>query len=424
MRIKPFSKKQLLALCWWSGESEYKNRDGVICDGAVRSGKTFCMSLSFVMWAMESFCDRAFAICSKTIRSVRRNVTAPLLPVLKEMGYEVKEKISSNYLQIRKGDVENIFYLFGGKDESSASLIQGITLSGVLLDEVALQPRSFVEQALARCSVEGSKFWFNCNPEHPAHWFYREWIKKCDEKNMLYIRFLMEDNPSLSEGMRKRYESMYSGSFYRRFVKGEWTCVSGAVYPFMDKEEAFCTVPAEPFEEYGVSCDYGTVNPASFGLWGRKSDVWYRIDEYYYDSKLCGAQRTDEEHYEALCELVSDREVSFVVVDPSAASFMEVIRRHGRFRVMPACNSVTDGIRRVSDVLRQGRVRICKNCKDSVREFSLYRWDEREGAEAPVKENDHAMDDIRYFVSTILERGGEDFFIVAAHRSESCEIVF
>jgi len=424
LKLKPFSEKQMLALCWWSEGSRYKDREGVICDGAVRSGKTFCMSLSFVLWAMGNFSNSAFAVCSKTIRSVRRNVTTPLLPVLREMGYEVRESVSSNYLRIRKNGVENIFYLFGGKDESSASLIQGITLSGVLLDEVALMPRSFVEQALARCSQKGSKFWFNCNPEHPSHWFYREWIKKCEEKNMLYIHFLMEDNPSLGESVRKRYESLYSGSFYRRFVKGEWTAVYGAVYPFMDKEEAFYPVPEGGFDDFVISCDYGTVNPASFGLWGRKSDVWYRIDEYYYDSKLEGMQRTDEEHYKALCALASGREVSCVVADPSAASFMEVIRRHGKFSVIPAKNAVTDGIRRVSDRLREGSVRICKNCKDSIREFSLYRWDEREGSEAPVKENDHAMDDIRYFVSTILESGGEDFFIVAADRSESCEIVF
>lgn len=424
MKFKPFSKKQLLLMCWWSPGSKYKDCDAVICDGAIRSGKTFCMSISFVVWAFSRFTDASFAMCSKTIRSVRRNVTTPVIPVLRSMGFSVKENISSNYLQIRYKDKENRFYLFGGKDESSASLIQGMTLSGVLLDEVALMPRSFAQQALARCSVSGSKFWFNCNPEHPAHWFYREWIKKAKEKNALYIRFLMEDNPSLSKEIRERYEQMYSGSFYRRFVKGEWTAVSGAVYPFMDKDEAFCEVPSGGFEEYAVSCDYGTVNPASFGLWGKKSDVWYRIDEYYYDSKQEGSQRTDEEHYEALCDLAGDREINCVTVDPSAASFIEVIKRHGRFQVLPAKNSVTDGIRRVSSVLRDGRVRICKNCADSVREFTLYRWDEKEGAEVPVKENDHAMDDIRYFVTTILDDGAEDFVAFAADRRTSCEIIF
>lgn len=424
MKFKPFSKKQLLLMCWWSQGSRYKDCDAVICDGAVRSGKTFCMAISFVVWAFSRFSGASFAICSKTIRSVRRNVTVPVIPVLRSMGFSVKENISSNYLQICYKGIENRFYLFGGKDESSASLIQGMTLSGLLLDEVALMPRSFVEQALARCSVNGSKFWFNCNPEHPAHWFYKEWIKKKEEKNALYIHFLMDDNPSLTKEIRERYEQMYSGSFYRRFVKGEWTAVSGAVYPFMDKEEAFCEVPTGGFDEFAVSCDYGTVNPASFGLWGRKSDVWYRIDEYYYDSKVQGAQRTDEEHYSALCDLVGTRDVKTVTVDPSAASFIEVIKRHSRFEVLPAKNQVTDGIRRVSSALREGRIKICRCCADSVREFALYRWDEKEGAEIPVKENDHAMDDIRYFVTTILENGSQDFIALAADRRTSCEVIF
>ena len=424
MRLEPFSKKQMLALTWWSEGSKYKSRDAVICDGAVRSGKTFTMSLSFVMWAFYRFHSASFAICSKTIRSVRRNVTHPLIPVLKSLGFEVKENISSNYLQITYRGIENRFYLFGGKDESSASLIQGMTLSGVLLDEVALMPRSFVEQALARCSKEGSKFWFNCNPEHPAHWFYLEWIKKKKEKNALYIHFLMDDNPSLSEEVKSRYENLYSGSFYRRFIKGEWTAVTGAVYPFMDREEAFCDVPKVEFEDYAISCDYGTVNPASFGLWGKKSEVWYRIDEYYYDSKKEGLQRTDEEHYSALCRLAGSRQISKVTVDPSAASFIQVIERHGRFQVLPAKNSVTDGIRQVLTALKEGRIKICRNCCDSVREFSLYRWDEKEGVESPVKENDHAMDDIRYFVTTISEGGEDSFFAFAANRRKSCEAIF
>ena len=424
MKIKPFSKKQMMVLSWWAKGSPYENFDAVICDGAVRSGKTFCMALSFIIWTFYRFSGGCFAICSKTIRSVRRNVTNPILPMLKEMGFSVKENISANMLKVSFEGRENTFYLFGGKDESSQSLIQGMTLSGVLLDEVALMPRSFVEQALARCSVEGSRFWFNCNPEHPAHWFYSEWIKKKKEKNALYIHFTMEDNPSLSDDIRRRYEQMYSGSFFRRFVKGEWTAVSGAVYPFMDKAESFCDVPDMRFEDYAVSCDYGTVNPASFGLWGLESGVWYRIDEYYYDSKERGEQRTDEEHYRGLKELIKGLPVSVIVADPSAASFIQVIKRHGEYNVKPAKNSVTDGIRSVSSALKEGRIRICRNCKDSVREFSLYRWDEKEGTEAPVKENDHAMDDIRYFVATILEDSGEEFFAFAADRRKSCEVIF
>lgn len=415
MNFKTFSKKQLCALGWWCQDSPYKDCDAIICDGAVRSGKTLCMSISFILWSLSAFNGRDFAICGKTVRGVRRNVVSPLLATLRELGFGVQEKLSANLIELEYGGVKNRYYLFGGRDESSAALIQGITLAGVLFDEVALMPRSFVEQAIARCSLNGSKFWFNCNPEHPGHWFYREWILRCKEKNALYLHFKMEDNPSLSKKMLERYKSLYSGAFYRRFVEGEWVAAQGAVYPFMT-DEMFCEVLWCEFEDYAVSVDYGTVNPASFGLWGLLGGVWYRIDEYYFDSRKEGFQRTDEEHYRELERLCEGKKISAVTVDPSAASFIEVIRRHGKFSVIPARNNVLDGIRQCAAALKEKRIVICRNCADSVREFSLYRWNENSTNDVPIKENDHAMDDIRYFVTTILNGGSGDFFAVAAER--------
>lgn len=411
----PFSEKQLKVLTWWCENSPYKEKDAIICDGAVRSGKTFCMSISFIAWSFSRFSNMSFAMCGKTIRSLKRNVIIPLMKSLTELGFSYQLKKSENILEVTYNGVMNRFYLFGGKDEMSASLIQGITLAGVFFDEVALMPRSFVEQSLARCSVEGSTFWFNCNPEYPGHWFYREWIKKREIKNALYLHFEMEDNPSLSKKMIARYESLYSGAFYERFVKGRWVAVTGAVYPFMDKDESFPDVPNAEFEEYAVSCDYGTVNPASFGLWGRYENVWYRIDEYYFNSRKEGYQKTDEEHYLSLKSLVGGRKLRCITVDPSAASFIQVIKRHGEYSVIPAKNNVIDGIRRVSTALKNGEIKICSNCRDSIREFSLYRWDEKNGMDNPIKENDHAMDDIRYFVTTILD-GGSGFVAIATRR--------
>lgn len=408
-----FSEKQITALNWWCPHKNTSNFDGIICDGAVRSGKTLCMSVSFVSWAMFSFENRNFAICGKTIRSVKRNVVVPLLRILKDLGFEVRDRLSSNIFEICANHNKNIFYLFGGRDESSASLIQGITLGGVLFDEAALMPRTFVEQAVARCSVENSKLWFNCNPEYPQHWFNVEWIKKAKEKNLFYLHFLMEDNPSLSDKMLERYKRLYSGSFYQRYVLGKWTATEGLIYPFMSDEKMIYDVPDVVFEEYVISCDYGTVNPSSFGLWGLYDGIWYRIKEYYYSSKKEGISRTDEEHYEGLCGLAEGINIKTVIVDPSAASFIEVIKRHGKFDAIPAKNNVLDGIRQVSSALKQGKIKICKPCKDCIREFGLYRW-ESSGKDAPVKENDHSMDDLRYFVASFLEKSGEDIFFAAA----------
>ena len=414
MNYKPFSRKQLEVLGWWSPMRESSKYDGIICDGAVRSGKTLCMSVSFAAWAMFCFDGGSFAVCGKTIKSVKRNVAEPLIPVLRELGFDVEEKLSSNILDVCRNGRKNRFYFFGGRDESSASLIQGMTLCGVMFDEVVLMPRSFVEQALARCSTENSKLWFNCNPEYPQHWFCREWVKKAKEKNIYYLHFKMEDNPSLSEKILSRYKNLYSGSFYDRFVLGKWTASEGLIYPFMSDDKMIYDVPNK-FDEYAVSCDYGTVNPSSFGLWGLSEGVWYRIDEYYYDSRKQGGSKTDEEHYQGLCELIGERKVRKIVVDPSAASFIEVIRRHGKYNAVPARNNVLDGIRKTGTALKEGKIRICRVCEDCIREFGLYRW-ESGGKDAPNKENDHAMDDVRYFVSTVLGEDENEIFAFASER--------
>jgi len=409
MKITKLSPKQKLAMKWWAMR-EYRNMDAVICDGAVRSGKTLSMSLGFILWACRSFSGGAFALCGRTITSLRRNVITPLLPMLKDYGLTFSEKISANYIDVTLLSRTNRFYIFGGKDESSAALIQGMTLSGVFFDEVALMPRSFMEQAIARCSVSGSKMWFNCNPDTPAHWFYNEWIKKHVEKRALYIHFTMDDNPSLTTALKSRYKRLYTGAFYERFVLGRWTASYGVVYPMFDMKHHVYSGDVE-CERFIISCDYGTVNPSSFGLWGLHSGVWYRIKEYYYSSKREGAQRTDEEHYAALEELAGGRNIEKVIVDPSAASFIECIRRHSRFRVVKADNDVITGIRNVSTMLRSNKLMFNESCRDIIREFQLYCWNEKSGSDIPVKENDHAMDDMRYFVTDLLSAKDSGGFI-------------
>lgn len=411
-----FSPKQLKVMTWWYPKSSLSAYDGIICDGAVRSGKSFCMSLSFVFWAFCFFNNASFGICGKAITSVRRNMIQPLSDNLKSLGFTVEYKLSTNLMTVRLGKRCNRFYVFGGRDESSASLIQGITLSGVLLDEVALMPRSFVEQAIARCSVSGSRLWFNCNPDNPNHWFYTEWIKKAEDKNILYLHFKMEDNPSLSKKIIGRYRRLYSGSFYERFVEGKWVSVDGLVYPMFSSNDVI-PVPDVSFERYYISCDYGTVNPASFGLWGEYRGKYYRIDEYYYDSKRVGTQLTDEEYYTQLEKLSDGRKIEKIVVDPSAASFITLIKRKNKYKVVPAKNDVLDGIRLVASALKTGKIAICKPCADAVREFSLYRWEQNGARDCPRKENDHSMDEIRYFVSSVVEKEeSPSFFALSAER--------
>ena len=410
-----FSPKQRTALMWWMPGNPHHRCEAIVCDGAVRSGKTLSMGMGFFLWSMLCFDQQRFGICGKTIQSLRRNVLSEVLPRLQKLGFVWQEKRSENLVIVRFHGHENRFYIFGGRDESSASLIQGITFAGILLDEVALMPRSFVEQACARCSITGSRLWFNCNPAGPTHWFYKMWIQEAAQRNCLRLHFTMEDNPSLSPEIRARYERLYTGVFYRRYILGQWAQAEGRVYDFFEPEMVK-PVPHGQFEKWYISCDYGTVNPTSMGLWGLQKGVWYRVREFYFNSREAQRQMTDEEYAGALAKLAGDGKITAVIVDPSAASFIEVLRRKG-WRVQKADNDVLAGIRLTSDALKEGRIVICEGCSDCIREMDEYVWDLSSGAKDRVKkEHDHAMDDMRYFVSTVLGKRDAGFTACAVER--------
>lgn len=380
----------------------YSKYDAIICDGAVRSGKTSIMMWAFVSWAMENFSGQSFGICGKTVDSCTKNIIVPftVMSLAKEK-YTLRWRSSHKILEVRRGAVTNYFEVFGGKDESSYTLIQGRTLAGVLLDEVVLMPRSFVEQALTRCSVDGAKLWFSCNPDNPMHWFYTDWIKRARERNALYLHFEMTDNPGLSQKTLERYQTMFSGVFYDRYVRGKWCVAEGLVYEF-GEEQITDDIPQGG--EYYISVDYGTLNPFSAGLWCIDGGKAVRIAEYYYSGRDSKVQKTDEDYCDAIIELAGNKPVRHVIVDPSAASFITALRRRGNFSVREAKNDVLDGIRLTYRMLKNGQIKIHKNCKDAIREFGLYRWDDKSTTDKPIKENDHAMDDIRYFANTILRR--------------------
>ena len=415
MNYCTFSPKQRTALTWWTPASKYRNCEAIVCDGSVRSGKTLSMGMGFFLWAMVCFHKQRFGICGKTIQSLRRNVLSEVLPRLQGFGMVWREKRSENLVIVEFRGHENRFYIFGGRDESSASLIQGITFAGILMDEVALMPRSFVEQACARCSVTGSRLWFNCNPAGPTHWFYKTWIQEAQKRNCLRLHFTMEDNPSLSPEIRARYERLYTGVFYRRYILGQWAQAEGRVYDFFEPDMVK-PAPEGPFEKWYVSCDYGTVNPTSMGLWGLQKGIWYRVREFYFSSRDAQRQMTDEEYAAALTRLAGERRITAVIVDPSAASFIEVLRRKG-WRVQKADNDVLSGIRLTSDALKEGRIVICEGCSDCIREMDEYVWDLSSSEKDRVKkEHDHAMDDMRYFVSTVLGKRDVGFTACAVER--------
>lgn len=379
----------------------YSKYDALICDGAVRSGKTSIMMWAFVRWAMENFSGQRFGVCGRTVDSCTKNIIVPFTAMsLAKERYIIRWRRGDKVMEVRRGAVTNYFEVFGGKDEASYTLIQGRTLAGVLLDEVVLMPRSFVEQALTRCSVDGAKLWFSCNPGSPQHWFYTEWIQRNKERNALYLHFEMTDNPGLSQKTLERYQAMFSGVFYDRYIRGLWVVAEGLIYPMFDES---CIVDELPEKgEYYVSCDYGTLNPFSAGLWRWDGKTATRVREYYYSGRENQKNKTDEEYADEIKKLIGEADVKSIIVDPSAASFIEALRRRG-YMVRKANNNVTNGIMTTARFLQDGVIKIHRDCKDCIREFGLYRWDEKSTDDRPIKENDHAMDEMRYFAYTVLK---------------------
>lgn len=391
--------------------SPVKDKDGIIADGAVRSGKTLIMSLSFVIWAMSTFEFQTFGMAGKTISSFRRNVLFLLKLILFFRGYHVKDKRSDNLIIISKNGIENYFYIFGGKDESSQDLVQGLTCAGFFFDEVALMVESFVNQAVARCSVEGAKLWFNCNPAGPFHWFKVEWIDKLDMRNLLRLHFLMEDNPSLSQKVINRYKRMFKGVFYERFILGLWVLAEGIIYSMFGREMIITKIPTGvKIIKKWIGIDYGQSNSTVFLLCGLGNDnKLYILDEYYHSGKTSTIQKSPLKYskdFKLWLKKCGEEGVLIryesIFIDPSAKGFMLQLYEEQINGIKKANNDVLKGIETISSIIDNDMFRIMAHCINTINELSTYRWDSKaqeHGEDKPVKDNDHAMDALRYIVN-------------------------
>lgn len=412
-KFKPFSNKQKKVLTWWNSSSPVHDRDAIICDGAVRSGKTLIMSLSYVFWGMSTFNGKNFGMAGKTIGSFKRNVWFPLKAMLLSRGYSIRKVPEINdafiiSMNTEHGLVENQYYIFGGKDEKSQDLVQGFTAAGFFFDEVALMPESFVNQAIARCSEEGAKQWFNCNPDGPFHWFKVEWIDKMKDKNAYRLRFSLEDNPSLSQKKIDFYKRMFSGVFYDRFINGMWVLAEGVIYSMFRKEMVIDNVPdGVRILDKWIGIDYGQSNATVYLLVGLGSDdKLYILDEYYHSGKSEAIQKSPAKYSKDYFKWKIKNGVDGVPVnkkatyiDPSAKGFALQLHEDGEAQIRKADNEVLRGIELVSSLLDSDMIRVLRKCKNTVNEFSSYRWDpkgQERGEDIPIKQNDHCMDALRY----------------------------
>ncbi len=393
---KVYSDKQLALLKLWQHDNLRRIN---LLEGSVRSGKTWISLVLWAFWVATMPKDGNYLMVAKTLTSLRRNC----LDLLQDL---VGTASFTYSLSKKEGRLfGRLIYLEGVNDARAESKIRGMTLQGAYCDELTLFTEDFFSMLLSRLSMSGAKLITTTNPDSPYHWLMDKYINRKDELDILILKFLIDDNPYLDPVYVENLKREYTGVFYDRFISGLWVVAEGLIYP--EAAEGKYTVPFCPerrYTQYCVSADYGTLNPCSMGLWGLSGNVWYRIKEYYHSGRDTRRQLTDEEYYDKLVELIDGLPVREVIIDPSAASFIATIRKHGRYHVRKADNAVIDGIRNTAKALQNGSVRICDNCKNTISEFGAYRWDEKSEEDKPIKENDHAMDDIRYFVNTVVDK--------------------
>ena len=412
-KFKEYSKKQNKLKFFWQ-HPDFKHYDIVIADGAIRSGKTISCIDSFLNWSQTMFRNESFIMAGKSMGALKRNVIKPMLQMMHTWQWPYNYNRSENYIDIGT----NTYYLFGASTEASQDVLQGLTAAGAYGDEAPLFPRSFLDQMVGRCSVEGAKIFLNDNPQGPHHYFKTEFIDKALEKLIYYLHFTMDDNLTLSEKVKERYKRMFSGVFFKRYILGLWVMAEGIIYDMFDEKiHTIDTSKIEGFEQYCLSVDYGMQNAFSCGLWGLKNDVWYRLKEYVYSGKDTGKQLDNEVYYKKMVDFVGNRNIRELIIDPSALSFVATIKKYGKFHVKKARNDVLEGITNTASAFNEGKILIDNSCKNLIKELYSYTWDDKalqRGEDKPKKAFDHSCDEMRYMVNTMIYKKTLDFRDIAS----------
>jgi PBSX family phage terminase large subunit len=403
IRGLPLSEKQIEYVC----ESDFFVN---LAEGAIRSGKTASGLLRWLMYLADPKTPKSgdLVVTAKTYDTAVRNIFNPLRdpvlfgPLAKATSYTRGAPTAT----ILGTQVEVITF----NDERSENRLRGMTCRGAYVDEWSLMPRSFHEQLLGRCSVDGSQIFGNTNPDNPRHWLMTEGIERARPGGDLagdwyVLKFLLDDNPVLSQKVKDRYRRQYRGLYYRRNILGEWCIAEGTVYESWDPARHVVKTLPGITRWISLGVDYGTVNPFAGLLLGVGVDGHlYLAREWRWDSKREQRSLTDAEYSARLRGWLGKLGVTpdWICVDPSAASFSTQLFRDG---LLPtnADNDVLDGIRLVASLLAEGLLYVHESCTGWIEEIPGYVWDEKAallGEDKPVKVGDHSLDAGRYAIKT------------------------
>ena len=376
--------------------ARYANRRWNFKGGATRSGKTY---LDFKWIIPLRIRERAgkdglAVILGVTKSTIERNVLEPMRNLY---GDKLVGTISSDNTAWIFGEK---CYCLGAEKVSQVSKIRGASIKYCYGDEVADWSEEVFALLKSRLDKEYSCFDGTYNPQYPNHWLKRFLDSGADIFSQVYT---IDDNPFLPPSFVENLKKEYAGTvFYDRYILGKWTLAEGLVYPMFGDSCIVRDIPDTG--DYYISIDYGTHNPFSAGLWCVTKTEAVRIGEYYYCGREERKEKTPEEYYSEVKRLAGGRDIKCLIVDPSADAFIATVKKHHEFKVRGAVNDVLPGIQTTAEMIASGKLKIHESCEDAIREFGLYRWDEKAESDRVVKENDHAMDEIRYMVMTVLKK--------------------
>lgn len=367
--------------------------------GAVRSGKTYVSLWRFICELIEGP-KGEYALITRTLDSFHRNI----LPLMEKMIGVKNVGWKGGHRRLHIGG--NAIHVIGADDERAEAKIRGPTFAGAYVDEITIIPESVFKMLISRCAIGSAKIFGTTNPDSPYHWLKVDFLD--NNADVKYWNFNLNDNPSICEEDRQYLKRQYKGLWYQRFIEGMWVQAEGSVYDFFDPQIHVISRAPSYTAPVIIGVDYGTTNPCAFVSVGidrnRYPNFWVE-SEYYYDSKSHQRQKTDSEYAEDFIKFIEGKNVEAIYIDPSAVSFRTELFKRGVTKLFEGNNEVIDGIRFVSKLLNDGAMKIMSQCKETIKEFQSYVWDAKaahRGEDKPKKENDHALDALRYALFTHL----------------------
>lgn len=384
-----------------------------LAHGSVRSGKTMGITFRF-MQAVDACPDSQIWMIGHTASTIYDNVIR-LIMEAPPPGIPDPLAIFRPYCSWRTGDRElryrdKIISTVGAKDSGAIGAIQGKTMSLAYCDEMTLYPDNIIDMISTRLSNPHSMLFASMNPSNPTHKL-KGWIDKAakGDKNYYALKFILDDNPYVDEDYKDRVKNSLSGVFFKRNYLGEWCLAEGAIFDFFDRNLYVVKRPPKAADYWIVGIDYGTNNAfaailvgVNCGLYDQDSPMMWAEKEYYWDFKQTGRQKTSSEFADDLKRWLEPYAVKSIYVDPSAANFKLDLQRRN-LRPVNANNDVYNGILKMTDDVKAGKLFICSECTNLIREIETYVWDPKcaeKGDDEPLKKDDHAVDALRYAIMT------------------------